>query len=155
MTPAIKLLIKHKIFYEIYKYNHDPKNKDFGAEAVEKLGLHVKEVFKTLLVDIGEKDLVVCVLSVEKKLCLKKVAQAFGVKKAKMAEKEKAQKQTGYLLGGISPLGQKKRVATFIDNDAKNLPYIYVSGGKKGLDIKLKTDDLAILLNARFYEIGV
>lgn len=154
MTPAIKLLKKHNIFYEIYKYKHDSKNRDFGDEAVEKLGLHVKEVFKTLLVDIGQKDLAVCVLSVGKKLCLKKAAEAFGVKKAKMADKEKAQKQTGYLLGGISPLGQKKRLITLIDIDAKKLPYIYVSGGKRGLDIKLKTDDLAILLSAKFYDIG-
>lgn len=155
MTPAIKLLKKHKINYEVHEYKHDPKNTDFGDEAVEMLGLRVEEVFKTLLVDIGHRDLVVCVLSVGKKLSLKNVAEAFGTKKAFMADKVHAQKQTGYLLGGISPLGQKKLALTLIDNDAKKLEYIYVSGGKRGLDIKLKTDDLAILLKAKFYDIGV
>lgn len=154
MTPAIILLKKHAICYDILTYEHEANTMDFGNEAVQKLGLTVNEVFKTLVVDIGQKDLVVCVISVGKKLCLKKVAEAFGVKKADMADKSCAQKQTGYLLGGISPLGQKKITKTVIDSDAQKLEFIYVSGGKRGLDIKIRPTDLSMLLNAQFYEIG-
>ncbi len=153
MTPAIRLLKKQKIDFEVLTYEHDPKNTDFGNEVVEKLGLPTDAVFKTLLVDIGAKDFVVAVVSMNKQLCLKKVAKAFGVKKATMADKQKAQTVTGYLLGGISPLGQKKRLKTLIDNEAKNHQAIYVSGGKRGLEIKLSPDDLSVLLNAPFCEL--
>ncbi len=153
MTPAIRLLKKQKIDFEVLTYEHDPKNTDFGNEAVEKLSLSTDEVFKTLLVDIGAKDFVVAVVSMNKQLCLKKVAKAFGVKKATMADKQKAQTVTGYLLGGISPLGQKKRLKTLIDNEAKNHQSIYVSGGKRGVEIKLSPDDLSMLLNASFCEL--
>ncbi len=154
MTPAIRLLKKHKIDFEVLSYEHDPKNTDFGREAVEQLALNPDEVFKTLLVDIGEKDFVVAIVSMNKQLCLKKIAKAFGVKKASMADKKKAQTTTGYLLGGISPLGQKKLLKTLIDNEAKNHAFIYVSGGKRGLEIKLKPTDLSQLLNADFADIG-
>lgn len=154
MTPAIKLLKQKKIKYEILQYKHDQNVHDFGHEAVDKLGLLPHETFKTLLVDISKRDLVTCVVSVDKHLCLKSVAEAFGVKKAHMADKEKAQKSSGYLLGGISPLGQKKKLRTLIQKEAKNLPFIYVSGGKRGLDIKLNPQDLATLTDAKFCDIA-
>ncbi len=121
---------------------------------MEKLGLNSHEVFKTLLVDIGTKDFIVAIVSVDKLLCLKKVAKICGVKKAVMADKHKAQTVTGYLLGGISPLGQKKKLRTLIDNEAKNHPSIYISGGKRGLEIKIKPGDLAALLTAQFCELS-
>lgn len=154
MTPAVQLLEKNNISFECLSYHHDPKNTDFGHEAIEKLALKPHEVFKTLLVDIGEKDLVVVVVSMNKQLCLKSVAKAFCVKKANMADKQKAQTTTGYLLGGISPLGQKKRLKTLIDSDAKSLSHIYISGGKRGLEIKLNPLDLAAILDAPFYSLS-
>ncbi len=154
MTPAIRLLKKYKIDFDVLSYEHDPKNTDFGLEAVEKLSLNPDEVFKTLLVNIGEKDFVVAVVSMNKQLCLKKVAKAFAVKKATMADKQKAQTVTGYLLGGISPLGQKKPLKTLIDKEALNHDVIYVSGGKRDLEIKLKPTDLGKLLNVTFTDIG-
>ncbi len=154
MTPAIQLLKKHHIDFEILTYRHDPQNSDFGKEAVEKLGLNANEVFKTLLVDIGTKDCIVAVVSMNKRLCLKKVAKICGVKKAALADKHKAQNVTGYLLGGISPLGQKKTLKTLIDSDAEALSSLYVSGGKRGLEIKLSPNDLLTLLKAQFYDLS-
>eukprot|EP01029_Cantina_marsupialis_P000355 TRINITY_DN102887_c0_g1_i1.p2 TRINITY_DN102887_c0_g1~~TRINITY_DN102887_c0_g1_i1.p2 ORF type:complete len:156 (+),score=23.57 TRINITY_DN102887_c0_g1_i1:574-1041(+) len=149
MTPAVNLLKKNKIKFEIHKYDHDPDNTDFGKEAVEKLNLDANRVFKTLLTELTPKELVVCVIPVSKMLSLKDVASTFGVKKAQMSNKDEAQKVTGYLLGGISPLGQKKRLKTAIDKSAFEFDTIYISGGKRGLDIEVNPNDLKKLLNAK------
>jgi len=153
MTPAINLLKKNKCDFKIHKYDHDPACLNYGEEAAEKLGLDEKQVFKTLLVELSPKELAVAVLPVCNQLSLKNIATALKAKKAEMADKQEAQKVTGYLLGGISPLGQKKRLRTVIDESASQYETIFVSGGKRGLDIEVKPNDLIKLLNSSFYKV--
>lgn len=153
MTPAINLLKKNKCDFKIHKYDHDPECTNFGDEAVEKLGLDANQVYKTLLVELFPKELVVCVLPVANQLSLKEVASVFDVKKAVMASKDEAQKVTGYLLGGISPLGQKKVHRTVLDESVNAFKTIFVSGGKRGVDIEVNPNDLKKLLNAKIGKI--
>ena len=153
MTPAINLLKKNKCDFKIHKYDHDPECTNFGEEAALKLGLDENQVYKTLLVELTPKELVVCVLPVSNQLSLKEVASAFDVKKAVMANKDEAQKVTGYLLGGISPLGQKKLLRTVLDESVNKFETIFVSGGKRGLDIEVIPKDLQNLLKAKIQRI--
>lgn len=153
MTPAIDVLKKNKCDFKIHKYDHDPACTNFGEEAALKLGLDENQVYKTLLVELTPRELVVCVLPVANQLSLKDVASAFKVKKAVMANKEEAQKVTGYLLGGISPLGQKKLLRTVLDESVKKFETIFVSGGKRGLDIEVIPKDLEMILKAKIERI--
>ena len=152
MTPAMKLLKSHKVDFSVHEYNHDINAKSFGLEAAEKLGLNVEDVFKTLMVT-DDKNYFVAILPVHHQLNLKKVSSALGCKKLHMADPKDAERLTGYLVGGISPLGQKKRLKTVLDASAQSKEKIYVSGGKRGLDIGLNPNDLSQLLNATFMDI--
>jgi len=154
MTPAIELLKKGKVPHEVLSYHHDPKAASYGLEAAEKLGLAPETVFKTLLAASEKPELLVAIVPVAGTLDLKALAQAAGVKKLEMAKPDQAQRSTGYLVGGISPLGQKKRLRTFIDASASALPLIHVSAGRRGLEVALAPGDLARLLDAPFVAIG-
>lgn len=155
MTPAINLLKKNKCDFKIHKYHHDPANTNYGLEAAQALGLDENQVFKTLLVELNPKELAVGIIPVNKSMSLKNVANSFNVKSALMANKDEAQKVTGYLLGGISPFGQKKLLKTVLDESAQNFETIYVSGGKRGLDVEVKPSDIIQLLNANYCDIAL
>ena len=125
MTPALDLLKKVRAEHRVHSYEHDPKAASYGLEAAEKLGLEPAQVFKTLLASSEKGELLVAVVPVVGSLDLKALAQAAGVKKVEMADPAAAQRSTGYLLGGISPLGQKKRLRTFIDRSAEAFETIF------------------------------
>ena len=154
MTPAIDLLKKAKAAHQVHSYHHDPKAASYGLEAAEKLNLEPAQVFKTLLAASEKGELLVAVVPVAGTLDLKALAQAAGVKKADMADPNAAQRATGYLLGGISPLGQKKRLRTFLDASAEALPRLHVSAGRRGLEVELAPADLLRLTTGNYAAIG-
>jgi Cys-tRNA(Pro)/Cys-tRNA(Cys) deacylase len=154
MTPAIKLLQQQRIVHSVREYEHDPGNESFGREAAAKLGLPEIRVFKTLVVALDDKELIVALLPVSELLSMKAIAKAAGGKKADMAAPKDVERSTGYVLGGVSPLGQKKRLRTIIDQSALSFSTVYISGGRRGLDIELSPQDLARLLNATFADLA-
>ncbi len=154
MTPAIDLLKKQRAEHRVHSYQHDPKAASYGLEAAEKLGLEPARVFKTLLAATEKGELLVAVVPVAGSLDLKALASAAGAKKTEMADPQAAQRSTGYLLGGISPLGQKKRLRTFIDQSAGQWPSIYVSAGRRGLEVELSASVLAELTAGQFAELA-
>lgn len=154
MTPALDLLKKVRAEHRIHSYEHDPKAASYGLEAAETLGLEPAQVFKTLLASTEKGELLVAVVPVVGTLDLKALANAAKAKKAEMADPAAAQRSTGYLLGGISPLGQKKRLRTFIDQSAEAFATIYVSAGRRGLEVELSPAVLAEHTNAIFAPVG-
>ena len=137
MTPAIDAVRKAKIAYKIHEYAHDSSSESYGFEAAEKLDVAAARVFKTLVVSLDNKALAVAVIPVSSRLSMKLVAKAAGAKKATMAAQADVERSTGYVLGGVSPLGQKKRLKTLINASAKDNATVYVSAGRRGLEIEL------------------
>lgn len=152
MTPAIVTAQKAGIAFQVHEYQHDPAAESYGEEAAAALGLDPSCVFKTLLVSLtGHKStLAVAVLPVSHRLNLKAIAKALGAKKADMADPKLAERTTGYVVGGISPIGQKKALPTVIDRSAEALARMNVSAGRRGLEIELAPADLAQLTRAIF-----
>jgi len=154
MTPAIQAIKKAKVFYKIHEYAHEKSLTSYGAEAAAKMGLPEERVFKTIVVRLDGKALAVGIIPVSSMLSMKRIAKAAGAKKAAMAEASDAERSTGYILGGISPLGQKKRLKTFIDSSAKAHQTIFVSAGRRGLEIELHPRDLLQLTKGSFVNIS-
>jgi Cys-tRNA(Pro)/Cys-tRNA(Cys) deacylase len=140
-TPATAALTSAGIPFTEHAYAHDPANRDFGMEAATALGLDPDQVFKTLLVDVDGR-LVVGIVPVTGKLDLKALAAAVGGKRAAMADPTLAERRTGYVVGGISPIGQKTRHETVLDETAELWDVVYVSGGRRGFDLGLVPADL-------------
>lgn len=140
-TPATAALTAAGIRFSEHAYTHDPANRDFGMEAATALGVDPDQVFKTLLADVDGR-LVVGIVPVTGRLDLKALAAAVGGKRATMAEPALAERRTGYVVGGISPLGQKTRHATVLDETAELWDVVYVSGGRRGFDVGLAPADL-------------
>lgn len=149
MTPAVNIAKKANIPYTLHSYIHDPASASYGEEASEKLGIASDRVFKTLVAQIDSRELVVAVIPVSSMLSMKQIAKASGGKKGEMAKGADVERSSGYILGGVSPLGQKKRLKTFIDETAQNFPTIYVSAGRRGLEIELSPNDLAKITDAK------
>ncbi|HLV77410.1 MAG TPA: Cys-tRNA(Pro) deacylase [Marinobacter sp.] len=153
MTPGILAAKRARICFQVHEYDHDPSATSYGMEAAEKTGADPAQVFKTLVVSLDGKELAVGIVPVSSMLNLKQVARAARAKKATMADKQLVQRATGYVLGGVSPLGQKKRLRTFIDRSAQDFDTIFVSAGKRGLEIELAPSDLAALTSGSFAEL--
>jgi Cys-tRNA(Pro)/Cys-tRNA(Cys) deacylase len=152
-TPATKLLKLAGIEFKEHEYSHDPNSTSFGLEAAEKLGVDPNRVFKTLVANVDE-NFAVAIVPVNQQVSLKSLSRSLGAKRATMADPTQAARLTGYVVGGISPLGQKRLLATVIDESAKQFETILVSGGRRGFDIELSPTDLADLLSAIFAEIA-
>ena len=146
-TPATVALAAAGIPFTAHAYEHDPANRNFGEEAATVLGLDPEQVFKTLVADV-DGGLVVAIVPVTGKLDLRALAAAVGGKHAAMADPARAQRKTGYVVGGISPIGQKTPLTTVLDETAELFDTVFVSGGKRGFDLELAPADLITVTSA-------
>jgi Cys-tRNA(Pro)/Cys-tRNA(Cys) deacylase len=154
MTPAIRAAEKAKVAFDVVQYAHDPSAESYGLEAAAAMGVPPEHVFKTLVVLGDGGRLAVGVVPVSRTLDLKAMADAVGSKRVAMADAAAAERSSGYVVGGISPLGQRKSLPTVIDASATSLARVYVSAGRRGLEIALAPTDLARLTNASFAPIA-
>ena len=146
-TPATRMLDQAKVEYALHEYDYDPNAPRIGMQAAEALGIEPQRLLKTLMARAGDK--VVCVLAPsDREVNLKKLAAAAGAKSAAMLGAAEAERITGYHVGGISPFGQKKRVPVFIERAALSFDRVVLNGGRRGLQVELKPDDLMRVLNA-------
>ncbi len=148
MTPAVLAARRERVDFELHEYAHDPGTASYGHEAAEKLGVDPERVLKTLVATV-DGELAVAVVPVARSLDLKALADALGGKRAAMADASDAERATGYVTGGISPLGQRRRLPTVVDASALRWESVYVSAGKRGLQISLAPADLVRLCRAR------
>jgi Cys-tRNA(Pro)/Cys-tRNA(Cys) deacylase len=146
-TAAIALLEREGIPYTVHTYSHDPQHESYGTEASEALGVAPEQVLKTLVADV-DGTLTVGVVPVSAQLDLKALAAAAGGKKAVLADPAAAERATGYVVGGISPLGQRRRLRVVIDSSALAFQAVFCSGGRRGLEIELTPADLVRAANA-------
>jgi len=142
-TPAVDAAARAGLVFEVHEYEHDPRSASYGQEAVEKLGLDAARVFKTLVADV-DGTLTVAVVPVGAQLDLRSLG-----KRAKLAGSRAAERATGYVAGGISPLGQRRALPTVVDESALSFETIHVSAGRRGLELELAPADLVRLTNAR------
>ncbi|GGR65300.1 MULTISPECIES: Cys-tRNA(Pro) deacylase [Streptomyces] len=152
-TPATVALTAAGVDFTVHSYDHDPSHPSYGEEAAEAMGVSPDRVFKTLVADV-DGSLVVGVVPVAGSLDLKALAAAVGGKRATMADPALAERTTGYVRGGISPLGQRKKLPTVLDDSAGAHPTICVSAGRRGLEVELSPKDLAELTDAVLAPIG-
>jgi Cys-tRNA(Pro)/Cys-tRNA(Cys) deacylase len=146
-TPATALVAKQKITHRVHEYAHDPRAGSYGAEAADALGVEPARVFKTLVAEV-DGALTVAVVPVTGSVDLKALAAAAGGKRAAMADPTAAERATGYVLGGISPLAQRRRLPTVVDESATAYDTVYFSAGRRGLELELSPADLVTLANA-------
>jgi Cys-tRNA(Pro)/Cys-tRNA(Cys) deacylase len=152
-TPATRAAQRAGVAFSVHEYAHDTAVVAYGAEAVERLGLDPQRVFKTIVVRAADAH-AVAVVPVATEVDLKAVAGALGAKQAVLADAGDAQRLTGYVVGGISPLGQKRALPTVIDASANSFPTVFVSAGRRGLEIELAPDDLCRVANGSFAAIA-
>lgn len=152
-TPATTTLAAAGIAFTAHPYAHDPAAPSYGLEAAAALGVAPERVFKTLLVE-GDGSLAVGVVPVDRQLDLKALAATLGVKRVVMADPATAERVTGYVVGGISPVGQKRPLPTVLDESATTYPTVFVSGGRRGFDIELAPGDLLAVTGGRTAPIG-
>jgi len=152
-TPATAQLTRARIAFTLHPYEHDPRAEAFGEEAAAALGVAPERIFKTLIATVDGK-LACGVVPVAGHLDLKALATAVGGKRAAMAEPAAAARATGYVVGGISPIGQKSRIPVVVDESAQGFETVFVSAGKRGLQVELRPDDLAAAANATYAAIA-
>ena len=148
MTPAVRLLESRGVAHRVTAYSVETASESYGLDAARALALPPETILKTLLARLDDGRLVVALVPVDATLDLKALAKAAGARKAQMATPAEAERATGYLVGGISPLGQKRRLASFIDDSALALDEIHASAGKRGLELSLAPRELITLLEA-------
>lgn len=155
-TPATAALVAAGVPFTLHEYDHDPAVTDFGREAARRLGLDPLRVFKTLIVDAGggRPGLAVAIVPVAGLLDLKAMARALGVKKVELAAPKAAELSSGYIVGGISPIGQKTPLPAIVDETAELFDTVFVSGGRRGLDIELSPADLLRVIGGRTADIA-
>ncbi len=153
-TPATVALAAAGIAFHLHAYTHHDDTIAFGAEAAAELGVDPLRIFKTLVVDCGAHDLRVAIVPVATQLDLKAFATIVGAKRARMADQKAAERSSGYVVGGISPIGQKTPLPTYIDQSARTFDTILVSAGRRGLQVELAAADLARITQGSFFEIA-
>ena len=151
-TPATVALTKAGIAFILHEYHYDPGDDGVGWQAAQTLGLDPARVFKTLMLEVGAERLCVLISS-ERTVNLRRLAAAIGAKDAALMPPADAERATGYRIGGVSPFGQKKRARTIVDRAALAFPTIFVSGGRRGLEIEVAPGDLVSLLAAEVMDV--